>query len=395
MTYALVVLVALAAAGGVAWAVRRRIWALPVYAAGAVISCLLFFPFVTPWIEGKALAMAAPAVPVAALAACAPLFASGRRVEGAVLATLVTGGVLWSNALQYHDVWLAPRAQLAELEGIGERFAGQGPALMTEFNPYGVRHLLRKVDAEGASELRIRPIPLRNGQLLAKAATANIDEFDQGALRVYRTLVLRRSPAESRPPSDYRLVSSGRWYDVWQRDGAASQVLEHLPLGDGATTRRRAGLLRGRSAGPCCGTGRPAGRGRAARDGRRAHERRAEDVTVDVPLGGGYGIWMDGSIRNRLKTAVDGVPLSDVRHHLDYPGQYTLLGMAELAAGEHVVELQHSAGGLLPGSGVEESPRGPLVLSLGTPDAPVTIVPVADARRLCGKRFDWIEALSG
>jgi hypothetical protein len=126
MTYALVALVVLAAAGGVAWAVRRRMWALPVYTAGAVVSCLLFFPFVTPWIEGKALAMAAPAVPVAALAACAPLFASGRRVEGAVLAALVTGGVLWSNALQYHDVWLAPREQLAELEGIGERFAGQG-----------------------------------------------------------------------------------------------------------------------------------------------------------------------------------------------------------------------------------------------------------------------------
>ena len=83
--------------------------------------------------------MAAPAVPVAALAACAPLFASGRRVEGAVLAALVTGGVLWSNALQYHDAWLAPREQLAELEGIGERFAGEGPALMTEFQPYGVQ----------------------------------------------------------------------------------------------------------------------------------------------------------------------------------------------------------------------------------------------------------------
>ena len=69
----------------------------------------------------------------------------------------------------------------------------------------------------------------------------------------------------------------------------------------------------------------------------------SEDVTVDVPLGGRYGIWMGGSIRNRLQTAVDGVPLADVRHQLDYPGQYTLLGVAELAAGEHVVTLRHSA----------------------------------------------------
>jgi hypothetical protein len=393
MTYALVVLVALAAAGGVAWAVRLRMWALPVYTAGAVVSCLLFFPFVTPWIEGKAMAMAAPAVPVAALAACAPLFASGRRVEGAVLAALVTGGVLWSNALQYHDVWLAPREQLAELEGIGERFADQGPALMTEFQPYGVRHLLRKLDAEGASELRIRPIPLRNGQLLPKGETANIDEFDQGAVRVYRTLVLRRSPTESLPPSEYRLVLSGRWYDVWQRDGATSQVLEHLPLGEGTQPAAVPDCSEvdrlARVAGPggrLAAVERPATVVVATNGG-------LEEVTVDVPVGGGYGIWISGSIRNRLKTAVDGVPLSDVRHHLDYPGQYTLLGTAELAAGEHVVTQEHSRGGLRPGSGVEESPSGPLVLSLGTPDAPVTIVPVADARRLCGKRLDWIEAL--
>ena len=103
----------------------------------------------------------------------------------------------------------------------------------------------------------------------------------------------------------------------------------------------------------------------------------SEDITVDVPLGGGYGIWIGGSIRNRLETSVDGEPLSDVRHHLDYPGQYTLLGMAELAAGEHVVSLRHSDGGWRPGSGVKERPSGPLVLSLGRPDVPVTIVPAA------------------
>ena len=273
LTYALVAVVVLAAAGAVVWAVRQRMWALPIYTAGAVASCLLFFPFVTPWIEGKALAMAAPAVPVAALAACAPLFASGRRVEGAVLAALVTGGVLWSNALQYHDAWLAPREQLAELEEIGERFAGEGPALMTEFQPYGVRHLLRKLDAEGASELRIRPIPLRNGHLLAKGETANIDEFDEAAMRVYRMLVLRRSPAESRPPSDYRLVSSGRWYDVWQRDAAARPVLEHLPLGEGAQPAAVPECSEIERLASVAGTA-PSGRCRATRRDRRAHARR-------------------------------------------------------------------------------------------------------------------------
>src|SRR5207247_3976465 len=111
--------------------------------------------------------------------------------------------------------------------------AGQGPPLMTEYQPYGVRHFLRKMDGEGASELRIRPVLLRNGQLLQKGAYANIDDFELDAALVYRTLVLRRSPAESRPPSVYRLVRKGRFYEVWQRPVLGGRrLLEHLSLGD-------------------------------------------------------------------------------------------------------------------------------------------------------------------
>ena len=60
-----------------------------------------------------------------------------------------------SAAVLYSDVSAtAPRgsrreAQLAELQKIGQLFAGQGPALMTEYQPYGVRHFLRKLDARG------------------------------------------------------------------------------------------------------------------------------------------------------------------------------------------------------------------------------------------------------
>jgi hypothetical protein len=396
VTYALIGLVVVAAVGSVAWALHRRAWPLPVYVGGAVVSCVIFFPFVTPWIEGKALAMAAPVLPLAALAACAPLFASGRRVEGVVLAALVTGGVMWSNVLQYHDVWLAPREQLAELEGIGMRFAGQGPALMTEFQPYGVRHLLRKLDAEGASELRIRRIPLRDGRLLPKGGYANIDELDPAAVRVYRTLVLRRSPLESRPPSDYRLVSTGRWYEVWQRDEtSASRVLAHAPLG---TTMQPVAV-------PSCGeVARLAAL--AGPRGRLAVVERSpaivtelagygtDRVTVTVPTTGRYGIWIGGSIRNRLEVSVDGNGFPAVRQHLDHEGQYTPLGEIELTAGRHIVELSYSRGGLRPGSGGAEFPIGPLVLSTTTARAPVTTVASANARTLCGKSLDWVEAVS-
>ena len=134
-----------------------------------------------------------------------------------MLALVIAGGVLWSNVDQYHDVWLAPRGQLHELETIGHEFAGDGPALMTNYEPYGARHFLRRLDPEGASELRRRFDYLVDGTTLDKGASADIDRIRLDQVLVYRTLVLRRGPAASRPPSDYRLVWSGRWYEVWQR----------------------------------------------------------------------------------------------------------------------------------------------------------------------------------
>lgn len=394
--YALIAVAVAAAAGAVVWTVRRRSWALPLYAAGAVASCLALFPFVTPWIEGKALAMAAPALPLAALTGAALLMASGRRVEGAALVVLVAGGVLWSNALQYRDVWLAPREQLAELADIGERYAGQGPALMTEFNPYGVRHLLRKLDAEGASELRSRPIPMRDGQTLPKGASGDVDQVDDTALRVYRTLVLRRSPYASRPPSDYGLVWAGRWYEVWQRDERSAPVREHVPGGDGlnpATTPACDEIARLADV---------AGKGGQVRSVERAGVVVAPvtggqdaDVVVTVPAAGRYGLWLGGTIPDPVEVSVDGIRLGEVRRHLGYPGQYVELGEADLTAGSHTVSLRYGGSPLAPGSGGSRFPTGPLVLSTSTADSPVTSLPAARARELCGKSLDWVEAVRG
>ena len=398
LTYALVALTLVAAACGVWWAVVRRAWELPIYVIGVTVCCFFFFPFSTPWIEGKALATASAALPVAAIGCCAPLFARGRRIEGFVLAGVVAGGVVWSNVLQYHEVWLAPRAQLAELERIGERFAGQGPALMTEFQPYGVRHLLRKLDAEGASELRIRPIPLRNGQLLMKGETANIDDFDQGALAIYRTLVLRRSPLDSRPPSPYELVSQGRFYDVWQRpETGGTRVVEHLPLGgplDPGAIPPCAELLRlARTAGAA---GRVAAVERpgvvVANVARSTEDAETIEASVDVPVQGSYGLWLGGSFRDELDVSVDGRRVSSLRHQLNNRGQLTPLGDAVLTAGRHTVALGFSGAGFRPGSGGPPFPIGPLVVSPVEP-LRVTEVPTSDARRLCGKRLDWAEAL--
>ena len=210
--------VALAAcAYGVVVAFRRRAWRLLSLLATAVVGALVFHVSSGPWIEAKALATASPFVLALALVGGATLVESGRRIEGALVLAALVGGVAWSNALGAGDAHLAPRAQLAELQAIGDRYAGDGPALMTEYQPYGVRHFLRRLDPEGASELRRRPVQLRDGRLLSKGETAPIDAFAPEALLVYRTLVLLRSGPGGIPPSPFTLVERGRYYDVWQR----------------------------------------------------------------------------------------------------------------------------------------------------------------------------------
>jgi hypothetical protein len=204
-----------AGALGLHLTLKHRAAALLAYVASVLLGAVAYSALGSPWLEAKAFAVASPGVLLLALVGAAKLLESRRTVAVLTLAT-IAGGVFASNALAYRDAHLAPRAQLVELEQIGRRFAGQGPALMTEYQPYGVRHFLRHLDPEGASELRRRPVPLRDGRVLAKAEVADIGAFDPQAVLVYRTLVLLHDAG--RPPEAYRLVWSGRFYDVWQRD---------------------------------------------------------------------------------------------------------------------------------------------------------------------------------
>ena len=156
VTYVLVAVVGVAAAR---WPSRShgagRVWELPLAAGTAAFACAVYLVEGSPLDRRQGPRVGRPRSSLTlALAGAAVAFERGRRVEGGIVAGVVLAGVLWSNALQYHDVWVAPTARLSELQKIGHRFAGQGPTLMTEFEAYGARHFLRNMDAEAASELR-------------------------------------------------------------------------------------------------------------------------------------------------------------------------------------------------------------------------------------------------
>ena len=420
LTYVLIAGVAIAAVAGLWWAWRRRDWGLLLYVLGAAVGGGASVVLGSPWIDAKVFAITSPAVLIAAMAAIAWLARSGRRTEAGVAMLLVAGGVLWSNVLAYHDVWLAPRNQLLELQTVGQRFSGDGPALMTEYAPYGVRHFLRNLDPEGASELRRRVVPQRNGQPLGKGAYADIDGFRLDAILVYRTLVLVHSPSASRPPSVYRLVWSGRYYDVWQRPQTpTTQILEHFPLGDFIQP----------GAVPACTEVRRLGRLAAAANGRLATVLRSPvtavdlaagalpaawepftasagavyplapgtlETTVSVPASGRYGFWIGGSFRPEITLSVDGRKLASAQDRLSHTGVDTPLGQRELAAGSHTLSLRYGGASLRPGSAGTPFGLGPLLLGRSTAESSqVTYLEPALASSLCGKRLDWIEAVSG
>jgi hypothetical protein len=420
-------LIAVAAVGGLlglyaGW--RTRAWSMLVYVGAALVAFGVVALIGSPWIEGKAMAIASPALPFAACAGAGWLWAgTDRRVRlweraaGAALLAVVGTGVVWSAALAYRDVNLAPRGQLAELETIGQRIAGQGPTLMTEYQPYGVRHFLRDADPEAASELRRRQVPLRNGGTLSKGKSADTDRLQLGGLLVYRTLVLRRSPVQSRPSSAYRLTWRGDYYEVWQRpEGLESSVIDHLGLGSG----------RDPSAVPACSAVRKLAQD-AGPDGTLAAAERDPVETIPlqdtshpsawqwadypssllpvtpgeigaevrVPRAGRYEVWLGGSVRPEVDLTVDGRQVGEVRHQLNNQGEYVLLGRVRLGRGRHSVAIRFHGADLHPGSGGIPSPVGPLQLSPSdTARTRVTQLPSDRAAELCGKPWDWIEALA-
>jgi hypothetical protein len=402
-TVLLLTVLAGALVGALIWSYRRRRPGVAVYVGLAILGCTAAYLYgATPWVVGKTLAFSSPALPLAAMMGAALLWGRSRLAGGLVIA-IIAGGVIWSNALAYHDVTLAPRPRLAELERIGTLLAGKGPTFVNEYEKYAEQHFLR----DGA------PIQMsRHGIQVGNLEVGDIDFFPLSRVEAYRSIVTRRSPVESRPPSIYKLIWQGRYYQVWQRPAQpARRIIEHIALGNPVATPPCAqirSLARRALAehAQIVAYQRPAPLvGRADQTvwpDSWTHDPAAHKLTattagqaigqIAVPGGQLYELWLDGSFDRGFRVSVDGRGVGEIEHELSVLGAYVHLADVFLAPGVHTFVFTYPHADLTPGSGNNEQ-TSLIAIALKPHSPPSELIEVAPRQSagLCGRSLDWIE----
>ncbi|MDO9354367.1 MAG: hypothetical protein Q7T55_11770, partial [Solirubrobacteraceae bacterium] len=430
----LLVIAALAALGFVVHAVRSRALGgglalyvmLGVLAVGAGLAT-----GASPWLMGKTLAIAAPTVPLLALCGAAVLAA--RHRAGLALVGVLVAGILVSNVYAYRDVTLAPRDRLAELQQVAEQIEGHGPTFDNQYEVYATRHFLRDGATVQPAELRGVTLPVIDGRYLIQPAWADLDAFPSTTLGPYPTVVVPRTPTESRPSSEFERVWQGEFYEVYRRSGVGTLV-RHVPLGDSRAmpycgNSQNAGPLAlcplQPVATPTCNVVQRIGREAAAAGASLVAAVRAPSVMlrgdevrwpgdwlhdpasrvltpmspgvavseVNIPTGGRYSLWLGGIFARGFEVRVDGRKIGAVRQELGGLGGGVRIGDLDIEPGVHTFEIEYPEAGLHPG----DADAGHLTLlrwfglsPVGN-EADLVSIPASGARTLCGKSLDWID----
>jgi hypothetical protein len=410
-TNVLIGVAALATLLGVIMLVRRGAWGLLLFGAVTVVAAAYLTHKGSPWADAKIDVIVSPLVVLLAMLGAAGLAQRGMLVEGAILGALVALGVLWSDALLYHDTTLAPRDRFAEMKTIDHRFKGQGPMLQADFEDFAV-YFLRDVQVDGpGNAYKVRPAVLSDGSYAGYGQSYDLDQLNPTYVTQFRTILVRRSPQASRPPAPYRRVFSGRFYEVWERPADAPQLVSHIPLGtaDQPSATPKCSSVRALAAGAMPGdqlaaVERPPAEVQAAAsmkhspnfrpgpDGTVFLTGRGELAgTVDAPVSARYDVWLQASVGRRVTVVVDGRPATSVAYEANEPKQYVHAGSVPLSAGSHQLKLVRAGGDLHPGNGAVNQLG---LVALSSPQSTarqVTMLPPAGWRQLCGRSLDWVE----
>ncbi len=416
ITIVLVAIVVVAAVLGALRILRRRDYPLAGWLALTLAVWAGATAYSTTWVDAKTLVLTTPVVALMAWGGVAALRACGLRPVARVLAPLLAlalfGGVVVSDAMQYHASDLAPTARYRELESIDHRFAGRGPALFTDFDEYSL-YALRDLDVAGPNF--IYSPPALRGAGAAYRYPVELDRLPPSSLRPYPLIVTRRDPALARPPSAYRLLWQGTYYQVWGRRPGASVAIADVPL-SGAREQQcarigRLAVLARRDGAHLVAAGtpeivrirlhrssHPRSWGRV-REGLLMSTPGRLSAAFEVPHAGLWEVWLEGQIMPTIRIGVDGRPLASITAQLG--GNSVVLNPmtpvpVHLTAGRHRLSLARGGFTLAPGEGGSAALYGLFLTPAGAAaQQPLYSVLPGRWRALCGRSYEWVEVVPG
>jgi hypothetical protein len=363
LTYSVIGMVILLGAVGTVWFLRERITAGLAVVVAALGTLLLLVPRTGPWLDFKAYCINGGLALLAAFGGIAALRRTSRAAAWLVALGL-GAAVVYGNALTYHNTTLAPDARLRELASIDHQFAGQGPTLAPAFDEFA-EYFLHDVDATG----RVDPL---NGVFPADALMgADIGQVSTDFVEAHPLLVLRRGADRTRPPSNYALVRSTHFYDVWKRVASPAGIKLHvtLPYYPNARPHSLCRSLAHEVAATHAPivkwaiaptpyiwraqimAASPSWQLRADNTSRGMNGAGRADVAAELDRTARYQVWITGSFQREVRLLVDGRVVGRVSDEADYPGEQHLAGSALLSAGSHTLSVVSGGGSLAPATG--------------------------------------------
>ncbi len=415
VTHGLVVLALVAALIGAVWLLRLRAFVLAGWLALVLLAWLVVSHSVTTWANAKTLMLTSPVIVLLAwsgVAALSKLPVRTLAIPGAaVLALLLTAGVLVSDAMQYRASNLAPTARYRELASLNSRFSGRGPALFTDFDEYAL-YELRALDIGGPDF--VYPPPALAGTAGGYGYPVELNRASPTALQAYPLIITRRDPASARPPAAYSLVWQGAYYRVWSRRPRAAPALAHVALA-GDSSEQCAQIARlAATASPGARTLTAAAApqivsvslARSSHPARWGHQRAGLvmnrpgrlSAEFDLPSGGIWDVWIQGQIMPSVELAVDGRALASIAGQLSgnslVPDTVPPFPV-RISAGTHRVTVTRPGSTLAPGDhGAAVLDAILLTPAAASAGASLRSVPVSRAAELCGTPYQWVELSS-
>jgi hypothetical protein len=412
LTYVMIAITLLAAVCGVVHLIRRRSHALSGWIAGMLAVWIGLTAYGTTWVDAKVLMITSPVIVLLAWAGVAGLWTPGRwrQALAAAVGFVLAGGIFGSDAVQYRGSDLAPTARYDELASLDVRFAGRGPTLFTPFDEWSL-YVLRNMDVGGPDF--VYPPKQLVGVAGGHGDPVNLDRVPPAAFSGYPLIVTDRNPTQSRPPAAYRMIWQGTYYEVWARQPGAPVAVAHLGLTSGVPVA-------------CVHVARIAAKARAAgadlvaavpvprvtididRPEYSGWSRYAVptvgfvmtpfghlSATFRIPRAGIWNLWVVGEIMPRISLRVDRHPIGSIAAEVSgsefNPDTMTPFAVS-LSAGTHVLTLARGGLTAAPGDGGSAILHAAFLTPKGAEETLET-VPASRWRSLCGKRYDWIEAV--